>query len=89
MYLLHCQIYNRKCVGKCETTFNIRLNNQIKYANPEKSILACKYFNEPYYNFQQHAKFKTNIDINKTNINKTNFKTNRFIPRWITSGREL
>ena len=39
---------------KSETTSNIRLNHR-KDVKSEKSILACKHFNEPSHNFQQYA----------------------------------
>ena len=37
------------------TTYSIRLNSHRKGGKSEKSILACKHFNEPNHNFQQHA----------------------------------
>ena len=65
MYLLQCRICKLEFVGKRETTFNIHLNNHAKDAKSEKSIVACKHFNEPNHNSQQHAEFTLIQQIRK------------------------
>ena len=44
----------------------IGLNIYRKDAQSQKSILACKHFNEPNHNFQQHAQFTLIKQINPT-----------------------
>ena len=53
----HLEYINWNKLEKEETTFNIRLNNHIKDFKWKKSRLACKHFDAPNHNFQQHAEF--------------------------------
>ena len=56
---MECTLCKKQYVGKAETAFNIRLNNQrnvVKNPHP-KTILACKHFHEKSHNFNKHAKF--------------------------------
>ena len=43
VYLMECTICNLQYVGKNETLFNIRLNNNRKYIKDPKTILADKH----------------------------------------------
>ena len=52
---------NKQYVGKAETGFNIRLNNNRKDTKNPNAILACKHFQQQGHNFNSHAKF-INID---------------------------
>ena len=65
IYLLQCRICKLQCIGKSESTFKIRLNNDRKNAESEKSILAWKHLNEPNHNFQQHAELTVIKQIRK------------------------
>ena len=71
----------------------IGLNIYRKDAQSQKSILACKHFDEPNHNFQQHAQFTLIKQINPTkketkrqkktsekSRNFLNFKTKIFTP---------
>ena len=51
IYLLQCRTCKLQCIGKSEFTFKIRLSNDRKNAESEKSILARKHLNEPNHNF--------------------------------------
>ena len=68
IYLMECILCSKQYVGKAETAFNIRLNNHRKDVKKANAILACKHFQSPNHNFNQHAKF-TIID-KLTNTNK-------------------
>ena len=44
-----CQL---QYVGKCKTSFDIRLNNHRKDSNNTNPIVSCKYFQNSNYNFK-------------------------------------
>ena len=43
-------------VGKSETSFNTRLNNQRKNIKKPNAIKACKHFNNKEHTFSKHGK---------------------------------
>ena len=45
MYLLECALYKIQYVGKCETTFNIQLNNHRQDEKRADGVPASKHFN--------------------------------------------
>ena len=57
IYLMEWIICKMHYVGKAETAFNLRLNNQRKDTKKPSSILAFKHFQEKGHNFNKHAKF--------------------------------
>ena len=65
--LLQCRICFIQYVAKCETTFNLRLNNHRKDSKKKDTILACIHFQKSNHIFQRDAKFvlieQTTIEI--------------------------
>ena len=57
IYLLECQLHKVQYIGKCETPFNIRLNNHRKDVKNPQSIPACKHFNSTDHIYERDAKF--------------------------------
>ena len=57
VYLMECTLCNKKCVGKAETAFNIRLNNHRKDTKNSNAILACRHFKQQGHKFNSHVKF--------------------------------
>ena len=57
MYLLECALCKVQYVGKSETAFNIRLNNNRKDVSNPKSIPVDLHFRKPWHSFNLHAKF--------------------------------
>ena len=57
VYLMECALCNKKCVGKAETAFNIRLNNHRKDTKNSNAILACRHFKQQGHKFNSHVKF--------------------------------
>ena len=41
---MECVLYNKQYTGKCETTFNLRLNNHRKDVNKRNSLQADQQF---------------------------------------------
>ena len=57
IYLIECTLCHFKpYVGKCETGFNLRLNNHRTHAKSDKSILVDKHFTSTDHDFTKHAK---------------------------------
>ena len=54
---MECALCKVQYVGKAETIFNIRLNNNRKDVNNPKSIPADLHFRTPGHSFNLHAKF--------------------------------
>ena len=58
IYLLECSLCKIQYVGKSETAFNTRLNNQRKDIKKPNAIEACKHFNKTACkHFSKHGKF--------------------------------
>ena len=57
IYLMECTLCNKQYVGKTETAFNIRLNNQRKDTQNSNAILPCRHFQEQGHNFNSQTKF--------------------------------
>ena len=57
IYLLECRKCKLQYIGKCETAFNLRLNNHRKDSTKEDAIPASKHFNTSGHNFSTDAKF--------------------------------
>ena len=57
IYLLECIMCKIQYVGKCETSFNIRLNNHRKDIRKPNVIEICKHFNNNEHMFSKHGKF--------------------------------
>ena len=63
-----CTLCNKPYVGKADTTFNIRLNNNIKDTKDPNLILACRHFQQQGHNFNNHSKFIiTDRPVNTSN----------------------
>ena len=69
IYLMECCKCNMQYVGKCETSFNIRLNNHRinAYKPTNDSIPACKHFHGDGHDFNRDAKFTIIERIGDTN----------------------
>ena len=80
IYLMECRKCKTQYVGKCETAFNIRLNNHRTNAyHPTKdSIPACKHFHGDGHDFNRDAKFTIIEQIRNTN-GKTQTQINKII----------
>ena len=68
IYLMEYSLCKIRCVGKAETSFNIRLNNHSKDANGNnpKAIPASIRFKQPDHNFNKHAKFTLIEQVDNT-----------------------
>ena len=68
IYLMECTLCKIQCVGKAETSFNIRLNNHRKDANGNnpKTIPVSIHFKQSSHNFNKHTKFTFIKQINNT-----------------------
>ena len=77
---MECRKCNMQYVGKCETSFNIQLNNHRTnaYKPTNDSIPACKHFHGDGHDFNRDAKF---IIIER--IGDTNQKSQEQISRII------
>ena len=66
---MECRKCNMQYVGKCETSFNIRLNNHRinAYKPTNDSIPACKHFHGDGHDFNRDAKFTIIERIGDTN----------------------
>ena len=67
---MECTLCNKPYVGKADTTFNIRLSNNIKDTKDPNLILAGRHFQQQGHNFNNHSKF---IIIDKP-VNTSNSK---------------
>ena len=75
IYFLESILCSIQYVGKLETSFNIRLNNQPKGVSNPKAIPACVHFRNEGHNLIQHSKFTLIEQLNETeNISKTALK---------------
>ena len=54
---VQCRFCQLQYVGKCKTSFDIRLNNHRKDSKNKNPILSCKHFQNSNHNFQRDAKF--------------------------------
>lgn len=75
IYLMECKRCKVQYIGKCESTFNVRLNNHRKDAlHPTNSTIpASKHFSNQSHNFNRDAKFiiiETITDKSKTKEEK-------------------
>ena len=71
IYLIECILCLFKpYVGKCETSFNLRLNNHRTHAKCDNSILIDKHFKSVGHDFTQHARVTIIEKLEKTNIPK-------------------
>ena len=85
IYLMECILCNKQYVGKAETSFNIRLNNNRKDVKKVDAKMACKHFQQESHNFNKHAKFNIINQLMKTSKSKETL-TQRLIERenfWI------
>ena len=83
VYLMECRRCKIQYVGKCETAFNIRLNNHRKDSKRNDTIPASKHFNGHDHNFSRDARFTLIEQIkneNQNNITETLKKRENF---WI------
>ena len=55
--MTQCILFNKQYVGKAETSFNIRLDNNQNDMKKAHAIMACKHFPQESHNFSKHAKF--------------------------------
>ena len=80
IYLMECRKCKTQYVGKCETAFNIRLNNHRTnaYHPTNDSIPACKHFHGDGHDFNRDAKFTIIEQIRNTN-GKTQTQINKII----------
>ena len=62
-----CKIQN---VGRAETEFRIRLNNNRKDAWKSHAIFTSRHFSDKNHNFNTHAKFILIEQTHQININK-------------------
>ena len=67
---MECTLCKKQCVGKSETSFNVKLSNHPKDVKKPDATLACRHFQEKKHVFNKHAKF---IIIDKL-TNTTNSK---------------
>ena len=70
IYLLECRICRIKYVGKSDTEFNIRLNNHCKNVNRQNTSQANQHFKLTNHNFNQHARFTLNEQLDNMKIDK-------------------
>ena len=70
IYLLECTKCKLQYVGKCETTFNLRLNNHRKDVKRKDSIQASQHFNQHNHEFNTDAKFTLIDKIQNTNTSR-------------------
>ena len=70
IYLLECTKCKIKYVGKAETEFNIRLDNQRKDVWKPDAIPASRHFSCKNHNFNTHAIFILTEKIRHIEINK-------------------
>ena len=80
MCLMECILSNKQNVGKAETSFNLRLNNNRKDVKKVCAITACKPFQQESYYFKKHAKF-TIIDQLTNNFRSKETLTQRLVAR--------
>ena len=75
IYLLECFLCNLQHVGKSETSFSIRLNNDWKDVSNPEAIPACVHFRKEGHNCIQHAKLTLIEQLTNTeNVSKATLK---------------
>ena len=57
IYLMKFTSYKKHYLGKSETSFNIRLNDNCKDVNKPDAILTCRHFQERKKMANKHTKF--------------------------------
>ena len=67
---MECRICRIQYIGKSETEFNIRLNNQRKDVNRQNATQAGQHFKLPNLNFSQHARFTLIEQLDNMRIDK-------------------
>ena len=67
---MDCVLCKLQYVGKSETLFNLRLNNDRSDVFDRNAIPACYHFDQDKHGFNKHAKFTLMESI--ANTNKTN-----------------
>ena len=67
---MECRICHIQYIGKSETEFNIRLNNHCKDVNRQNAPQTDQHFKLPNHNFNQHARFTLNEQLDNMRIDK-------------------
>ena len=67
---MECRICRIQYIGKSETEFNIRLNNNRKDLNRKNAPQADQLFKLPNLNFNQHARFNLIEQLDNMKIDK-------------------
>ena len=67
---MECRICRIQYIGKSETEFNIRLNNNRKYVNRQNAPQTDQHFKVPNHNFHQHARFILIEQLDNMRIDK-------------------
>ena len=70
IYLMECRICRIQYIGKSETEFNIRLNNNHKDFHRQNAPQADQHFKLPNHKFSQHARFTLIEQLDNMRIDK-------------------
>ena len=65
-----CRTYDIPYIGKRETEFKFRLNNNCKYVNRQNATHADQYFKLSNHNFNQNIRFTLIQQLGNMNIDK-------------------
>ena len=78
IYLIECTLCLFKpYIGKCETTFNLRLNTHRTHAKYDNSILVDTHFKSAGHDFTKHARVTIIEKLENTYVKRTNNQDTR------------